>query len=132
MPSLIDYAFEIMQNKQERLSFKDLWAQVVEAAQLSEEVANAKVARFYTNLSLDGRFVVLDDNKWDLRERHTLEEVHRDLGDIYSDDAETDIDAEEQEEIEEYEEVLSEKQPIEEEDGEGIEPDIGEREEDEE
>lgn len=132
MPSLIDYAFECMQKTQDRISFKDLWEQVVEAAGLSEEAANAKVARFYTNLSLDGRFVVLDDNKWDLRERHTLEEVHRDLGDIYSDDAEdADIDAEEQDEIEEYEEVLSEKD-VEEEDGEGIEPDIGEREEDEE
>ena len=40
---------------------------------------------FYTNLSLDGRFVTLGENEWDLRSRQKYEKVHIDMNDVYSD-----------------------------------------------
>ena len=106
--SLIDYAFDFIKSKKEPVSFADIWAYVVKNAGLSDEEAADKVSRFYTNLMLDGRFVTLGENSWDLRVRHTFDKVHIDMKDVYSDDEdeEIDVDTEEldKEEIEAYEE----------------------------
>ena len=41
-----------------------------------------------TQLTLDGRFVTLGENVWDLRIRHTFDKVHIDMNEVYSDDEE--------------------------------------------
>ena len=43
------------------------------------------ISNFYTGLSLDGRFVNLGDNEWDLRANQTYDKVHIDMNDVYSD-----------------------------------------------
>ena len=43
---------------------------------------------FYTNITLDGRFITVGENRWDLRSRHKFDEVHIDMNDIYADDEE--------------------------------------------
>ena len=45
---------------------------------------------FYTNITLDGRFITVGENAWDLRSRHKFSDVHIDMNDIYSDDEEDD------------------------------------------
>lgn len=93
--SLVDYAYDILAGRQEPVVFKELWNQVVIDAGLEEEEAARRVAQFYTNLSLDGRFVTLTDNNWDLRSRHPFSQVHIDMNEVYSDeDEETSVDAE--------------------------------------
>lgn len=102
--SLIDYAFDFINGKNESVSFNDIWAYVVKESGLTEDEAASKVARFYTNLMLDGRFVTLGENQWDLRVRHTFDKVHIDMKDVYSDVEENDdVDAEELDEEEEFE-----------------------------
>ena len=49
---------------------------------------SSSLTYFYTNLTLDSRFVNVGDNKWDLRERLPFEKVHIDMNDIYNDDEE--------------------------------------------
>ena len=70
--SNLDVAYEIVKNV-ESISFNDLWNQVAEVQNYTEEEKATKVGKFYTNLILDGRFVNLGDNVWDLRERNTFE-----------------------------------------------------------
>ena len=107
--SLLDYAFDFVSTKKEAVPFADIWEYVVKAAELSEEEAGAKVSRFYTNLMLDGRFVTLGENLWDLRSSHTFDKVHIDMKDVYSDvEANDDDDEEELEEEKEYNEVFNE------------------------
>ena len=108
--SLIEYAFECVNSSKEPIAFNDIWNYTKEQAGLSEEEANNKVARFYTNLLLDGRFVMLGDNFWDLRVRHTFDKVHIDMKDVYTEVEESDdVDLEEVEEEKEYNEVYEEK-----------------------
>ena len=76
---------------------------------LSEEEAAAKVSRFYTNLMLDGRFVTLGENEWDLRIRHKFEKVHIDMSEVYSDVETFDDDSEEEEEEAEYNKAFEEE-----------------------
>lgn len=109
--SFLDYAFDYMDGQANPVTFADLWNFVKEAAGLTEEEADAKVSRFYTNLILDGRFVTLGENTWDLRVRHTFDKVHIDMKDIYSEveSEEVDNDAEEVGEEAEYNKAFEEK-----------------------
>ncbi len=108
--SLIELAYDVVANSQNPVPFKNLWKAVVKAAELTEEEAATRVGQFYTNLLLDGRFVNLGDNVWDLRTRHKFEKVHIDMKDVYSDvEASDSDDKEEESEEKEYNEVFEEK-----------------------
>ena len=120
--SLIEYAYELIAKSKGSVNFKEIWAYVKEQAGLSEEEANKKAGQFFTNMMLDGRFVTLGENEWDLRERHTFDKVHIDMRDVYSDVQTSDDDVEEEEEEDEYnsafgEERVSEEDAEEKEDG---------------
>lgn len=120
--SLIEYAYELIAKSKGSVNFKEIWAYVKEQAGLTEEEASKKAGQFFTNMMLDGRFVTLGENEWDLRERHTFDKVHIDMRDVYSDVQTSDDDVEEEEEEDEYnsafgEESNSEEESEEKEDG---------------
>lgn len=120
--SLIEIAYEYVSKKEGPVSFAEMWAYVCEQAGFDKETADSKVSRFYTNLMLDGRFVTLGENSWDLRTRHTFDKVHIDMKDVYSDVEAADDDEEEGEEDKEYNAAFEE--PKESESGDEIEPDV--------
>lgn len=111
--SLLDYGFDVLSASKEPIKFIDLFNGAIKLSglELSDSEIKMKMSKFYTSLSLDGRFITLTDNTWDLRCRHVFEQVHLDMIDAYSDEDE-EIDAEEEkllreelgEEIEEVEE----------------------------
>lgn len=106
--SFLEHAFDYVQKSEKPVSFFDMWAYVKEQANLSEEEAARKVSRFYTNLMLDGRFVTLGENTWDLRSRHKIEEIQIDMNNAYEDVETSEIDTEDSEQIE-YVEALEGK-----------------------
>ena len=124
--SLLDYAFDFVSSQKEPVPFDKIWEHVVAAAGLGEEEAKNKVSRFYTNLMLDGRFVTLGENLWDLRSSHTFDKVHIDMKDVYSDVEAEDDDEEELEEEKEYNGDFQERK--EDDDDSGIEPEESEEE----
>ncbi len=107
--SLIEHAYELIAKNNGPVNFKEIWAYVKEQSGMSDEEAAKKAGQFFTNMMLDGRFVTLGENEWDLRERHTFDKVHIDMRDVYSDVQTSDDDREEEEEDEEYNEVFEEK-----------------------
>ena len=107
--SLLDYAYDFLSRNKGQANFKELWAYVCKEAGLDEETAAKRVSSFYTNLMLDGRFVTLGENEWDLRVRHKFEKVHIDMSEVYSDVEATDEDSEEEEEEAEYNAPFKEK-----------------------
>ncbi len=98
--SLIEYAYEFVASHESAVNFAQIWEYVKEQSGLSEEEANKKAGQFFTNMMLDGRFVTLGENEWDLRERHTFDKVHIDMKDVYSDVQTSDEDSEEDDEVE--------------------------------
>jgi len=84
--SLIEHAFDFVSASSEEVPFTKIWEYVKQEAGLSEEAAATKVGQFFTNMMLDGRFVTLGENKWDLRSRHTFDKVHIDMKDVYNED----------------------------------------------
>lgn len=85
--SNLDVAFELVSRKKNPVVFSKLWEEVSQMQGLSEEEAKKRASKFYTALSLDGRFITLGDNTWDLRSRYTFDKVHIDMNEVYSDEA---------------------------------------------
>ena len=82
--SMTDIAYDLMSNKKRSVAFAKLWADVSKIFGASNDL----IGKFYTDLTLDSRFVSLKDNKWDLTERRKFEETHIDLSEIELDDDE--------------------------------------------
>lgn len=95
--SKTDIAYRLMLKRKKERNFYDLWEDVkAELAKVAspEELENIEddISFFYTNLTLDGRFVNVGDNKWNLRERVKFENVHIDMNEIYAEEEETEVD----------------------------------------
>lgn len=95
--SLIDFGFDVLNASKDPVKFIDLFNESVKLSglELSESEKKVRMSKFYTQLSLDGRFITLTDNFWDLRSRHVFEQVHLDMIDAYSDE-EDEVDEEEE------------------------------------
>lgn len=112
--SLLDYGFDVLSASKDPIKFMDLFKKSLELSglELSEAELKVRMSKFYTQLSLDGRFITLTDNYWDLRSRHVFEKVHLDMIDAYSDEDE-EIDEEEEkllrQELGEQEEEVEEE-----------------------
>ena len=105
--SMTDVAFELMGKKKKAIPFKKLFEEVVSVMGYSETVAANKLATFYANLSLDARFALVEDGKWDLRSRRTFNETHKDLSDIL------DLDDDEDEFLDDADGELEENEDME-------------------
>lgn len=86
--SLSDVAYKNLKRKRKEIPFSKLWSEVTKELGITEEIAKRKMASFYNALMLDSRFISLEGNKWDLRERHTLDsiKIDPDLLEDYDDD----------------------------------------------
>ena len=105
--SLPETAFEVLTAANDTLSFAELYGKVAEIAEMSEEEKAARIGQFYTEISLDGRFVGLTDNTWDLRSRHTYDKVHIDVNDVYTEVDEGERDEEDAKEDAEYDAAVN-------------------------
>ena len=119
--SMVDVAYSILKNGPLSMKFKDLYDEVLKLKEMSEEDGRKAISQFYTNLTLDGRFVDLKDNEWGLRERETYDKVHIDMNAVYSEldeEAKMNVDDEELTK-DEKEELLGEDDSDEEHEDEG-------------
>ena len=100
--SMRDCAFDEITTAKHPLSFVELYGIVALDLEMTEDEKKRLIGHFYTDLTLDGRFVALTDNTWDLRTRHAYEKVHIDVNDVYTDVEESDVDEETRKEEQEF------------------------------
>lgn len=85
---LIEIAYKLLKKAKGSIEFKELWAKVLKERNLSPEKALDYISDFYSDLSLDNRFVSVEKTKWDLRERRTTKETIVDTSDLLIDEEE--------------------------------------------
>ena len=71
----------------------DLFNKIAKLLDLPESTVEKKIGDYYTTLSTDKNFLLLENGKWDLRSKHTSDKVLK--------APDTDDEEEEEEEIEE-------------------------------
>lgn len=97
--AMIDVAFDVISDKNKALTFIELWKEICQTIGFSKEQEEDNIAQFYSDLSLDDRFTCVGENKWDLRERHTYQEVVVDTSEILiEEDGEENAEFEDEEE----------------------------------
>lgn len=88
------------------MSTKDLFKTITTLLELPNKVFETKIGDYYTTLTTDKRFILLEDGCWDLRDKHTSDKVVIAMDD--EDEAE-DIEVTEEEEIDEEESNFDEE-----------------------
>lgn len=77
--ALIDVAYEIMNGGKTPYAFNELMNEVAKLVDLTEEEVNEKIAQFYTDVNIDGRFLSLGDNRWGLRLWYPVDKSEEDV-----------------------------------------------------
>ena len=70
-----DIAYLILEESKRKLNTADLFKKIIKLLELPESTFEKKIADFYTALSTDKRFILLENGKWDLRNNHTSDKV---------------------------------------------------------
>lgn len=70
-----DIAKLILEESNKTINTADLFKKIIKLLELPESTFELKIADFYTALSTDKRFILLDNGKWDLRSNHTSDKI---------------------------------------------------------
>lgn len=85
---MLEMAVKVLEEEGKKLSFHDLWEKVIMEMDIDKEAATKRIARLYSDMTLDKRFVSFPKNEWDLKKRLKLEDTIVDTSDIIIDDDE--------------------------------------------
>lgn len=102
-----DIAHLILKEEKEQ-STLDLFKQVINVLELPEKTIENKIGDFYTSLTTDKRFILLEDGNWDLRVNHKMSTIitYEEDDDYEEDDS--DYDDTEVEEEEDFDDAYNE------------------------
>ena len=84
----------ILEENKKPLNTAELFKKIIKLLELPDSVFESKIGDYYTALSTDKRFILLDDGTWDLRSRHTSDKVVKVTDEEDEEDEETDADSE--------------------------------------
>lgn len=99
--SLTDLTYMILKENKKSMTTPVLFREICNILSYSDSEYASKIGDYYTSLNIDKRFVLLENNEWDIRDNHSIEVV---------------MDDDEEEEVEEEieEEVVNEEENIDE------------------
>lgn len=103
-----DIAFLLLKENKKPMNTPTLFKKICSLLEYSDDEYTNKVGEFYTSLTNDKRFFMLDSAEWDLRDNHAVK-IDLDV----DDEDEADLD-EENEDEEELEDVMEDEVDIEE------------------
>lgn len=84
----------ILEENKKPLNTAELFKKIIKLLELPDSVFESKIGDYYTALSTDKRFILLDDGTWDLRSRHTSDKVVKVTDEDDEEEEETDADSE--------------------------------------
>ncbi|WNS75304.1 DNA-directed RNA polymerase subunit delta [Bacillus sp. DTU_2020_1000418_1_SI_GHA_SEK_038] len=77
--SFIEVTYELLKGRKDAMAFKDIMNELTTLLDLTEDQVKSKIAQFYTDLNIDGRFLGLGDNRWGLRVWYPIEQQEEDV-----------------------------------------------------
>jgi len=97
--SYTDIAYEIIKEEKKSKTTMEIFKEIGKLLELSDSAIDSLIADFFTSMTTDKRFLLLEEGTWDLRDRHVSSKVKK--GAELEDDEEE--ESEEEEDIEEVE-----------------------------
>lgn len=109
--SYTDLTYEILKETKKPLNTPTVFHKICDLLELTDSDFENKIGDYYTSLTIDKRFMMLDSGEWDLRENHVVE---TNLEDEITEEEDVEEDSEEMEK--EDDESLDESEEIDTED----------------
>ena len=106
--SYTDLTEMILKESKKPMNTPSIFKKICDLLELTEEDYTNQIGDYYTSLTTDKRFILLDTAEWDLKDKHKVE---IDLSE--ADDEEETFDEESEEELEEELEEVVEDESIE-------------------
>jgi|SRR5699024_4932312 len=101
--SMIELANIILAEQKKEMNFIDLFQKVAEAKDFTKKQKEDLLARFYTDLNVDGRFTTLGSNVWGLKRWYPADQTtEKSLAESRKRDLEEEQEEEEEEAEKEY------------------------------
>lgn len=94
--SMIETAYEVLSHENKVMKFLELWNIVSKEMGFNQQQHDDNIAQFYSDLSIDGRFVNLPGNEWDLRKRQSVSKTIVDTDSLSVEDEEDFVPEEEE------------------------------------
>ena len=91
-----------LEENKKTMTTAELFKEIIRLLELPSSIFENKIADYYTSLTTDKRFVLLEDGTWDLRSHHTSDKIAKVT------DEEDEEESEEKENEEDEDEELSE------------------------
>jgi len=94
--SYTDITYMILKENKKTMNTPTIFKKICDLLGYSDDEYASKIGDYYTSLTLDKRFLLLDNNEWDIRDHHSVELL---LDEEEIDDADS---LENEEEVEEF------------------------------
>lgn len=104
--SYTDLTYMLLKENKKTMNTPTLFKLICDLLGYSDEEYAAKIGDYYTSLTIDKRFVLLDNSEWDIRDNHKIELV------VDDDEEEMDETEESEEENEEEMDETEEEEDI--------------------
>lgn len=73
--SFVDLTYAMLEETHETKTYAELITEIENLLGLSKEDMKARLVQFYTDMNIDGRFLILGENRWGLREWYPVEQI---------------------------------------------------------
>jgi DNA-directed RNA polymerase subunit delta len=73
--SLIDLAYAILEDRKSAMTFNDLIDAIKSVNGTTDAALKERIVQFYTDLNVEGRFLLNQENGWGLREWYKIETI---------------------------------------------------------
>lgn len=96
--SYTDLTEMILKENKKAMNTPSIFKKICDLLELSEEDYTNQIGDYYTSLTTDKRFILLDSAEWDLKDKHKVEIVMEDDEDedaIFEDESDEEEDLEE-------------------------------------
>jgi len=77
--SLIELAYQLMEEKKQAYAFSDLVDELAGLLELSKDEIRSRMVQFYTDINIDGRFLSLGENRWGLRIWYPYDQIDEEI-----------------------------------------------------
>ena len=100
--SYTDIAYEVIKEKGKKFNTPNLFKEVCKLLKLGDAEFEEKIGDFFTALTTDGRFILINSTNWDLKENHVVKVVvdNGDEEEVEPDTEEDEITDEDNQDIE--------------------------------
>lgn len=71
--AMVDLAYRLLSEAKKSYTYVDLFRELAQLKNLSEEEVKNLIAQIYTEINLDGRFLCLGENQWGLKRWYLVE-----------------------------------------------------------